>query len=55
MKFRTVKNCYFDAGVVASLNHVDGFVFEGNTSNGEMQIRATDCINVRCDEGVKVI
>lgn len=50
----TVRNCYFDAGVIASLNHVDNFVFEGNTSNGKMMIKAKKCGAVHCDDDVAV-
>ena len=39
----TVRNCYFDQGWVATLNHVDNFVFENNTSNGKMMISANAC------------
>lgn len=51
----TVRNSYFDAGVVASLNHMDNFVFEGNTSNGVMKIKYRDCGEIRCDDGVVLI
>lgn len=42
----TVRNCYFDEGLVAVLRHVDNFVFENNTSNGEMTIQTQACDKV---------
>ena len=48
----TVKNCWFDAGCVVNISHVDNFVFENNDSNGEMMIRAIDCNNMRVDKNV---
>ena len=48
----TVRNCYFDQGWVATLNHVDNFVFENNTSNGKMMISANACGELKIDEDV---
>lgn len=42
----TVKNCYFDSGLVAKFDHVDGFTFKDNLSDGEMKIEYTDSKNV---------
>lgn len=42
----TVKNCYFDSGTVAVLDHVDGFRFINNRSDGEIKIKYTDSRNV---------
>ena len=50
----TVRNCYFDKGRIININHVDNFVFEGNTSCGEMEIYARDCGKLTSDENVVV-
>ena len=50
----TVRNCRFAPGWVAVLNHVDNFVFEGNTCDGEMMIHAPCCGKVVCDDNVKL-
>lgn len=42
----TVKNCYFDSGTVAVFDHVDGFRFINNRSDGEIKINYTDSRNV---------
>ena len=49
----TVKNCYFDTGVAAAFNHVDGFTFTGNRSDGEVKIDYRDSINVTIDKAEK--
>ena len=46
----TVKNCRFDhGGVVAELNHLDGFTFTGNSSPDTMQILSAHSRNIRTD------
>lgn len=50
----TVRNCHFDAGCIAELNHVDNFVFDGNTSNGKMIIKARDCGKISCQEDTEL-
>ena len=50
----TIRNCYFDHGLVAKFDHVDGFTFVDNTSDGEMSIEYSDCANVKV-EGAKVV
>ena len=45
----TVRNCYFDAGLAAAFDHVDGFIFTGNVSDGKMEIRYSDSANVVTD------
>ena len=51
----TVRNCYFDKGRIININHVDNFVFEGNTSCGEMEISVKDCGKISVDENVKLV
>lgn len=50
----TIKDCYFDKGTVAALRHVKNFVFENNTSNGEIKLVAIDCTDVFCDDNAKL-
>ena len=50
----TIRNCYFDAGVAAVFDHVDGFTFKDNTSDGEIEIIYSDSANVDIQSGVKV-
>ena len=46
----TVKNCSFDhGGVVAELNHLNGFTFTGNISPDTMQIVSAHSRNIRTD------
>lgn len=46
----TVKNCSFDhGGVVAELNHLNGFTFTGNISPDTMQILSAHSRNIRTD------
>ena len=42
----TVENCYFDSGTIAVFDHVDGFRFINNRSDGEVKIEYTDSRNV---------
>ena len=39
---------------IAELNHVDNFVFDGNTSNGKMIIKARDCGKISCQEDTEL-
>ena len=51
----TVRNCYFDEGLIAVLRHVDNCVFEKNTSNGEINVQKIDSGKVVCDETTKLM
>ena len=46
----TVKNCYFDEGTAVAFNHVDGFTFTGNRSNGKIIVDYSDSKNVTIGE-----
>ncbi|MBO5223697.1 MAG: hypothetical protein J6C23_04210 [Clostridia bacterium] len=50
----TVQNCYFDCGIIASLNHVDGFTFKNNMSNGVMRLSVQNSDNIIFDQNLVV-
>ena len=50
----TIRNCYFDGGRIIGFNHVSGFNFENNVSDGEMEISCSESENVNIQRGVKV-
>ena len=49
-----IKNCYFESGLIAKFDHVDGFIFKDNRSDGEMEIEYSDSKNIEI-EGEKVV
>lgn len=51
----TVRNCYFDKGLVAVLRHVDNFRFEDNKSDGELSIKEENSKNIYCNQGQKMV
>lgn len=51
----TVRDCWFDQGLVAELRHVDNFVFDQNASDGTMEIKAEECGKIVCDGEVVVV
>lgn len=46
----TIRDCYFDKGLVAVLRHVENFSFEGNQSNGELSIQVEACKDIHCNQ-----
>ena len=48
----TIKNCYFDKGEIIRFNHVCGFTFENNTSDGEMKIVCSDSADINVQKDV---
>ena len=51
----TVKDCWFEQGLVAILRHTDQFIFENNLSDGLMEIRAEECGEIRCEGNIRVV
>ena len=51
----TIRNCYFDKGLIAVLRHVENFVFEDNQSNGELSIQVEDCKDIHGDQVEQLI
>ncbi len=50
----TFRDCWFDAGCIGVLSHVENCRFENNRSNGELTVRAIDCKDIRADESVTI-